>query len=371
MAVVVAPQLLSVIIPTRNRAPLLRGSLESLVGQTLSKRQFEVVIVDDGSADETSALCRSFAKRLPLRYFRVKQSGISAAKNLGVFAALGSIVLFFDDDDIAHPELCREHLECHLALPASTAVLGYTTWASDLDVTPVMDYVMNHGQFLFSYRSLHDRQMLDFSYFWGGRTSCKRLLLVKHGVFNQHFGRIIEDIELGYRLSRFGLKVMFNRQAIQYMNRPVGYADFCRRCEVEGGSRWLFSRLHRDATVQEYCQVTAIDARWAEMHQMLPAKVRQVEELERAWYRTRRPSSQNAIQQELYQLYGWTFNAFKVKGMLETRDGSVTVGDSRVKGAPRPARPHVASKGSRLARPLAPPRGRRPDNVIAQEREVR
>src|SRR5687768_10329428 len=96
---------ISVIIPTWNRAALLRESLESLATQSLPSSEFEVVVVDDGSSDHTGQVCRELSSRVSLRYFRIENSGISAAKNLGVFAAAGSILVFFDDDDVAHPHL--------------------------------------------------------------------------------------------------------------------------------------------------------------------------------------------------------------------------------------------------------------------------
>src|SRR5579864_9483261 len=90
--------LISVVIPSLNRAPLLRASLESLSRQTLGPERYEIIVVDDGSTDETANVCRQFAARAPLRYFYIKNSGISAAKNLGIFAASAPILLFFDDD---------------------------------------------------------------------------------------------------------------------------------------------------------------------------------------------------------------------------------------------------------------------------------
>ncbi|HNT36945.1 MAG TPA: glycosyltransferase family A protein, partial [bacterium] len=179
---------ISVIIPTYNRADLLSQSLESLVGQSLPKDQFEVIVIDDGSSDNTSDVCRNFSQRLPLRYYRQKNSGISAAKNMGVFASCGPILLFFDDDDVADPDLLTEHIRTHSLHPEENiAVLGYTTWHPSLKISRVMDFVTNIGHFLFSYSNLKDGQELDFTYFWGGRSSCKKSLLVRHGVFNQLF----------------------------------------------------------------------------------------------------------------------------------------------------------------------------------------
>src|SRR5215831_17439123 len=224
--------LISVIVPTFNRAALLKSSLESLARQTLEKRLYEILIVDDGSTDATPKISQSFSARMRLKYFRIDNSGISAAKNLGIFASTGPIVLFFDDDDLADRSLLEAHVEFHHRNPdENIAALGYTTWFPSLPVNEVMHYVTDVAYFLFAYGPLADGQVLDYTYFWGGRSSCKRSLLVSHGVFNQVFRFGSEDIELGYRLTKFGFKVIFDRKAIQYMIRPITYDEFCRRCE--------------------------------------------------------------------------------------------------------------------------------------------
>src|SRR6185436_18202106 len=138
------------------------------------------------------------------------------------------------------------------------------------------------GGFLFCYGPIRHEQRLDFTYFWGGRTSCKRSLLAQHGIFNQSFTSIIEDIELGYRLTRFDLQVIHNREAVQFMNRPVSYEDFCARCERQGRVLCVFSRLHPDRLVQDYCQVAGARERWASAEPRLRGAVARVGEIEAA-----------------------------------------------------------------------------------------
>ena len=248
---------ISVVIPTFNRAQSLRCTLQSLVEQSLPRSDYEIVVVNDGSNDETPEVCRSFAEQIKLvALHHGENEGISAAKNTGILAAGGQILLFFDDDDLADAHLLEEHLKAHAHHPQEhVAVLGYTTWAPTLAVTPLMRYLTDIGRFLFAYGNLHDGQMLDFTYFWGGRSSCKRAFLAAHGVFNRQFRSIIEDMELGYRLSRFGFRVVFHRAAVSYMTRGLGLDDFCHRCERQGEALYLFSRLHSDPIVQQYCRL--------------------------------------------------------------------------------------------------------------------
>ena len=284
---------ISVIIPTFNRAEMLGATLESLAAQTLPTDQYEVVVVDDGSQDATPEICRSFASRMPLNYLHIENSGISAAKNIGILAARARILLFADDDDIADHRLLEEHLKAHEQHPKeNVAVLGYTTWAPTLPVTYLMRYVTDLGRFLFAYGDLKDGQILDFTYFWGGRSSCKRSFLAKHGVFNREFRTIIEDMELAYRLSKFGFHVVFHRAAVSYMTRPLTFEGFCDRCERQGEALFLFSQLHDDPVAQQFCKLAdpfvenqAIgvdaDARWPAVAALFREKVDQVSRVER------------------------------------------------------------------------------------------
>src|SRR5437016_1140342 len=72
---------ISVIIPTFNRAELLRSALESLASQSVPNHLYEIVVIDDGSSDATNEVCQAFCLRAKLKYWRIDNSGISAAKN--------------------------------------------------------------------------------------------------------------------------------------------------------------------------------------------------------------------------------------------------------------------------------------------------
>ncbi len=303
--------LVSAIIPTRNRAGLLAAALDSLRVQTLPQEQFEVLVVDDGSTDTTRNVCRDFQPRLPLRYFRIEHAGIAAAKNVGMFASAGRILLFFDDDDVAHAELLQQHVDAHRRWPdEAAAVLGYTTWAPWLEVTELMHFVTEVGRYLFSYPGITPGRPLDFTHFWGGRSSCKRSFVTRHGAFRQDFEFGCEDIELGYRLSRFGLKVYYEPRAISFMNRGVTLDEFCRRCERQGRAQFVFSELHPDPVVQDYCQIADV-AMWPALARDLPQAMQELRRLDKV------SVAGDEARRDLWQLYDFTFKAFKVKGIVE------------------------------------------------------
>lgn len=313
---------ISVVIPTFNRASLLYACLESLQHQSLPLDQYEVVVVDDGSADETREVCSSFPTQFQIRYLPIRHAGTSAGKNLGIFSSRGPVTLLFDDDDIAERTLLQTHVQSHQRHPEEeVAILGYTTWAPHLAVTEVMHYVMDVGQFLFSYGKLKDGQVLDFTHFWTGRISCKRTFLAKRGVFNQLIQPAYEDIELGYRLSLHGLKIHFNRAAVSYMNRPLTYDAFCRRCEVQGASQRLVRQFHSDPILDQHVRVLGAEEAWEGLRHTLSQKVRRVRELE-VVLPGADDSGRDMIRAELHQLYRETFVAYRIKGYAEAEEAA-------------------------------------------------
>lgn len=95
--------LVSAVIPTRNRAVMLRRALRSVAVQQYSP--LEVIVVDDGSTDGTQDVADSFSDKLNLHYIKNEESaGAPRARNVGIKAAAGEFVAGLDDDDEWHPE---------------------------------------------------------------------------------------------------------------------------------------------------------------------------------------------------------------------------------------------------------------------------
>ncbi|MBI5865090.1 MAG: glycosyltransferase family 2 protein [Planctomycetes bacterium] len=90
------PPRVSVVIPTYNRAHLVGRAIESALSQTIVA-QCEVIVVDDGGADQTPEVVRAFGDRL--RLIRRDNGGLAAARNTGIAAARGEFVALLDDDD--------------------------------------------------------------------------------------------------------------------------------------------------------------------------------------------------------------------------------------------------------------------------------
>jgi GT2 family glycosyltransferase len=100
----------SIVLATCSRAALLRGALESLARQSwVKEHRVELVIVDDGSTDETPEVLAEFRARalFPVQILKGPQAGIAAARNVGFHAARGCWIASFDDDQIASPGWLR------------------------------------------------------------------------------------------------------------------------------------------------------------------------------------------------------------------------------------------------------------------------
>jgi glycosyltransferase involved in cell wall biosynthesis len=108
----------SVIIPTYNRARLVPEAVESVLAQT--HREFEVIVVDDGSTDDTAAALGPYGDRI--RCVRQPNRGLAAARNRGLREARGELVAFLDSDDLYEPEFLRRVLEIFRAHPDAGAV---------------------------------------------------------------------------------------------------------------------------------------------------------------------------------------------------------------------------------------------------------
>jgi glycosyltransferase involved in cell wall biosynthesis len=194
---------LSVVIPTRDRADVLERCLAALQRE----QPDEVVVVDDGSADHTPDV---LARNPWVRARRLTGEGRSAAKNAGVEAATGDVVLFMDDDVIATPGLVQRHQQHHAGhLEENEALLGHVTWAPELEITRHMRWLERGGP-LFAYDEIEDPDNVPFRMLYTANVSLKRSFLEP---FDTELP-IYEDTELGYRLSKRGLRLRYDRQAV-------------------------------------------------------------------------------------------------------------------------------------------------------------
>src|SRR5437763_15026798 len=110
--------LVSVVITTFNQASYIGAALESVFNQ--SYKRYEVIVVDDGSTDETPRVLEPF--RPWIVHVRQANQGVAAARNTGVRQAKGELVAFLDGDDLWEPDKLISQLEAPLANPSSRLI---------------------------------------------------------------------------------------------------------------------------------------------------------------------------------------------------------------------------------------------------------
>jgi glycosyltransferase involved in cell wall biosynthesis len=113
----------SVVMPAYNSAATVKDAIESVLAQTYP--DFEIVVIDDGSVDDTERVVRQFGDRV--RYFKQENGGVSVARNTGIKKSLGTYVAFLDSDDIWVPGKLAEQIPWLEADPKVGLV--YCDWA--------------------------------------------------------------------------------------------------------------------------------------------------------------------------------------------------------------------------------------------------
>ena len=238
---------ISVVVPTYNRLETLAPVLPTLLAQDLAPSEFEVLVCDSNSTDGTAEfLARVHAEHPNVRHLPGAYSGRAAARNAGIDAAVGEVVLFNDSDIFASPDLLSTHLRHHRARQ-KIAVVGLEVQVKDYrDYLYKRDHPQERG-------SLHrpTRKTLPWLYFLTGNASVRREDLLRVGRFDESFtGYGHEDLELGYRLERAGMTILYEPNAINYHCQDVPHDDQKEKMRLAGRSTVRFYRKHPDFAVQ-------------------------------------------------------------------------------------------------------------------------
>ena len=207
---------ISVVIPTYNRLPILKKSLTALENQKFTAHKidgYEILVVDDGSKDQTLTWLAENKAQLPhVKILKQTHQGPAAARNLGVTNAIGNIIIFIDSDLV----VTESFLESH----ADALVREEQNLQSDRLFT--YGAVINTNNF--TNPTDEPYKITDFSaaYFATGNVAIARKWLEKAGLFDTGFQLYgWEDLELGVRLKKLDLKLIKCPQAVGYHWHPA------------------------------------------------------------------------------------------------------------------------------------------------------
>jgi len=200
--------MISVIIPTFNRAEFLKEAVQSVLDQDYfqgfdSERFFEIIVVDDGSTDNTGDVVHSFA--CDIRYLFQENRGVSAARNLGLQHAGGSFIAFLDSDDLWKKD--KIGVQMSLMNNISRAMMCYTeeTWIRNgVFVNPKKRHQKYSGWIFDKVLSLC---LISLS-----SALFRREVFDKVGLFDEDL-LVCEDYDFGIRLA--------HRYPVYFLTRPL------------------------------------------------------------------------------------------------------------------------------------------------------
>jgi GT2 family glycosyltransferase len=195
--------MLSIIIPAYNCGHHFTRCLSAI--RTSIPIPFEIIVIDDGSTDDTPEIARSFAAKVLSTGGR---KGPAFARNLGAKKALGDVLIFLDSDVCVKPDTLSKIGRSFDLDPQLDALMGS------------YDYDPSSNDFISQYRNLmhayfHQTGSERASTFWSGCGAIRRNIFLEHSGFDEDYLRpAIEDIDLGYRMIRAGRKIVLDRSIL-------------------------------------------------------------------------------------------------------------------------------------------------------------
>jgi GT2 family glycosyltransferase len=243
---------LTVIVPALNATNTLRRCLEALTASDVPRAQFELMLVDDGSTDETSLVGAEYCDRVVRLSGR--PHGPAFARNRGCEVARGEILVFVDADVEVRPDALGRIAAQFRTRPDLAAVFG------SYDDHPEAEGLVSQYRNLM-HHYVHQRGAGPAETFWAGIGAVRRSDFIEVGMFDEwHYMRPqIEDIELGRRLRRFGKAILLD-PAIQgthlkrWTLRGTLTADFQHR-----GVPWMWLLLVEGPAETQALNVSRIE----------------------------------------------------------------------------------------------------------------
>ena len=236
-----AAPIVSIVIPTHDRPAELRACLEALARQDVPSEQFEVVVVDDGSASPPTALIESFAGRVCAGLVVQGNAGAAAARNAGVRRAAGRIVAFTDDD--CRPERGWVRAFVRRIEQNPDALVGGRT----LNALPENPY-STASQLLVSYLYGYYNRDPDAAVFLTSNNFAMRTdRFHAVGGFDERFPRAAaEDRDLCDRWLRNGMRLVYAPDAVVHHAHALSLASFLRQHVNYGRGAFHFHRLRSE-----------------------------------------------------------------------------------------------------------------------------
>lgn len=243
----------SVIVPARNAAGMLPRTLGAICGSDLARDHWELIVVDDGSTDDTASVAARYADtviKLPGRAM-----GPAYARNRGFEVSRGEIVMFFDADVVVHPDTMRLFLEAMHAEPTAGAVFG-----SYDDRPAAPGFISQYRNLL--HHHVHQKHPGDAETFWAGAGAVRRQVFEEAGMYDEwHYPRPqIEDIEMGGRIRRLGHRILLRPEIQATHLKKWTLAGVLKTDLKDRGIPWARLLAHRGSMMS----AGTLNLKWTE-----------------------------------------------------------------------------------------------------------
>lgn len=222
---------ISVVVPTYQRRDVILRTLDTVFRQELDG-EYETIVVVDGSTDGTADALRTLRPPCAFRIIEQPNRGLSAARNAGLRAARGEIVLFLDDDLLCDPGLLRAHSDAHrewqntIVCGAIKPGPGTENLAFDLH----RRVLRNAGS-----TALEGGELRWPSVAFGANDSAPREILLRAGGYDEAFVNMREEVELGIRLWKAGIRNRYHPGAVVHHSFHKTTEDLVRSDSIRFG----------------------------------------------------------------------------------------------------------------------------------------
>ena len=235
---------LTIIIPTLGRTEKLKKVINAItLCEDYNNTNPEIIIIYNGTQTQK----QETYKNQNIKILQTKKQGASTARNIGLQKTKGEIIAFIGDDTIPTKTWLQELIKFHKTNPQpNIALLGKVSWTPELEKDPFHQWLENNGQF--TYKKLKNTPP-TYKNFYTSNISLKKSFINKEQFSEQFKGWGFEDTEFGYRLSKKGLKIKYNKNCEVIHDHKQTLENFLKNTKSARKNAKIFETIHPELKI--------------------------------------------------------------------------------------------------------------------------